>query len=484
MKKIILLISVLALIVASCGAGDVGTAGPVSPGSDSSQTTTTTSPATTTTPTDDTTASTTTQPPEDVEPTEPVEQVFVELFFIKEGLSAKAIVRAVDTPLIATNAIKALIAGPTPAEQDTELSTAIPANTLLLGLVIENGLATVDLSREFEAGGGSFNILSRLAQVVYTLTQFPTVDEVLFHLDGEPVEVFSGEGVVLEDPVDRSDYATILPIEPLVDPTASAPWTQDDIGDQLSRSDVDPTNLGRVALVAADDVLNVRQDPGVAAPIVGMLLPGVIVEKTGLEEIVGSSLWVQIETPLGGFWVNDRFLAAVVLPLDFENDARVDSLLAELGEIIATDGDLRAVTSTRGLYVSHHAAPIRFAYSELDTILTDPTTYKWPSNALGPDELDEIPGRTFAEAVADSFLSAYDDPDTMLTVNEPLAGGNGRLPEYAIPFEFESFNYIGVFDPIDNPDYGGLDWITWYVSIDYEDGWPVIVGLTVDMWAP
>ena len=72
----------------------------------------------------------------------------------------------------------------------------------------------------------------------------------------------------------------------------------------------------------------------------------------------------------------------------------------------------------------------------------------------------------------------------MTTVDEAISGGNGRLAEDAIPFEFRSFHYVGVFDPMDNPDFGGLDWITWYVSIDYEDGAPVIVGLTVDMWAP
>ena len=481
MKQFILLISVLAMFAAACGAADVGSAGPVGAGD---QTSTTAEPQTTTTvpPTGGTTPpATTTEPPPPDEPTDSAEQVFVELFFIKEGISAKSVVRAVESPLIATNAIRALIAGPTAEEQDTELGSAIPADTLLLDLVIANGLATVDLSREFEAGGGSFNILSRLAQVVYTLTQFPTVDEVLFLIDGERVEVFSGEGVVLEDPVDRSDYESILPIEPLVDPVADQPWTQRDLPDV---SGIDPARLGRVALVEADDVLNVRQDPGVQAPIVGMLLPGVVVAKTGLEQIVGSSLWVQVETPLGGYWVNSRFLAAVVAAEDFAKDARVDSLLAEFGELIASDGDLRTVASSRGLYVSHHAAPIRFAYNELDTILTDPTTYKWPSNALGPDQLDEIPGRTFAEAVADSFLSAYDDPDTITTRNEPIQGGNGRLPEDAIPFEFESFNYVGVYDPGDNPDYGGLDWIVWYVSIDYEDGRPVIVGLTVDMWAP
>ncbi len=475
MKRIILAMTVLALIAAACGAGDLGDAGPVptDPGTDTPATTTTTSPGGD--PTTPTTA------PDDGD--DAADQQFVEVFFIKEGLSAKSVIRAVDTPAVATNAIKALIEGPTPEEQDTELSTAIPADTLLLGLTIEDGLATIDLSREFESGGGSFNILSRLAQVVYTLTQFPTVDEVLFLLDGEPVEVFSGEGVILEDPVSRDDYVSAVPIEPNPDDGPVGVWSQQDMPDF---GGVDQDRLGRVALVARDDVLNVRQDPGVQAPIVGMLLPGVIVERTGQEAVVGSSVWVQIETPVGGFWVNEHFLAQHMPAGDFANDPEVLELLDELAAIIAADGDLRDVVSQRGLYVSHNADPVRWEYEDLDTILTDATTYKWPSNAIGVDdpEFAQIPGRTFAAAVADSFLSAYDDPDTIMTINDPIEAGNSRLAADAIPFEFTSFNYVGIHDPGDNPDYDGLDWVTWYVSIDYEDGRPVIVGLTVDMWAP
>ncbi len=476
MKRILLAVTVLALIAGACGAGDIGDAGtvPTVPGSPETTTTSTTRPDG-----GSTVPSTT---PDDGDGGG-ADQQFVELFFVKEGLSAKSVIRAVDTPEVATNAIKALIAGPTPEEQDTELSTSIPADTLLLGLTVEDGLATIDLSREFEAGGGSFNILSRLAQVVYTLTQFPTVDEVLFLLDGEPVDVFSGEGVILDNPVNRDDYLSILPIEPNPDDGPVGIWRQQDMPDV---ADVDPARLSRVALVASDDVLNVRQDPGVQAPIVGMLLPGVIVERTGQEAIVGSSIWVQIETPVGGFWVNERFLAAYVTAPDFADDPRVLELLDEFTSIIVADGDLRPVASARGLYVSHHADPVRWPADELDTILTDDTTYQWPSNALSPDDPEflQIPGRTFAAAVADSFVSAYDDPDTIMTFNDPIAGGNGRLPGDAIPFEFTSFNYVGVHDSGDEPQYDGLDWVTWYVSIDYEDGEPVIVGLTIDQWAP
>jgi spore germination protein GerM len=482
-KKLIILIGALALMLTACGAADIGSAGPVTT-KPAVETTTTTAGGTTTTssaPSGDTGSTTTTTTTEAPADQQPADQVFVDLYFVKEGLSAATVTRAVDSPQVATNAIKALIAGPTPAEMDTELSSSIPADTLLLGLTIDNGLATIDLSREFEVGGGSFNMLSRLAQVVYTLTQFPTVDEVLFYIDGEPVDVFSGEGIVLDGPVTRADYLSALPLEPVVDTGPAPLWHQGDMPDITGVSGAD---LGKVVLVAANDVLNVREDAGTSAAVVGTLAPGVIVEKTGAQKVVGSSIWEQIVTPLGDHWVNGRFLGAVVSAAYFAADARIGVLLDEFASIISNQGDLRQVISQRGLYVSYNAPPIRFSPDDLDGILTDATTYKWPSNALGPDQLDEVPARTFAEAITDSFLSAYDDPDTQLSWNDPIAGGNGRLPGNAIPFEFAGFNYVGVYDPGDDPQYGGLDWTTWYVSIDYEGGDPVIVGLTVDMWAP
>jgi len=117
------------------------------------------------------------------------------------------------TPRIAHATLRALIDGPSAAERDLidDVSTAVPGETLLLGVTIDDRVATVDLSREFESGGGSFSMFSRLAQVVYTVTQFPTVDAVRFELDGQPVTVFSGEGIVLEEPVSRDDYLDLLP---------------------------------------------------------------------------------------------------------------------------------------------------------------------------------------------------------------------------------------------------------------------------------
>lgn len=124
------------------------------------------------------------------------------------------------TRLVATAAMKALLAGPSPEELASGLATSVPASTKLLGISIKKGVATVDLTSQYQSGGGSLSMKARLAQVVYTLTQFPTVRAVLFHLDGEPVNVFSGEGIVLDHPVGRKDYEDLLPVITVTKPAA------------------------------------------------------------------------------------------------------------------------------------------------------------------------------------------------------------------------------------------------------------------------
>jgi sporulation and spore germination protein/immunoglobulin-like protein involved in spore germination len=117
------------------------------------------------------------------------------------------------TRAVATAAMRALLAGPNEAEMAARpaMYTAVPDGTTLLGISIADGVAIVNLSREFESGGGSESMQARLAQVVYTLTQFRTVTGVRFELDGVPVTAFGGEGIVLDRPVGREDFRDQLP---------------------------------------------------------------------------------------------------------------------------------------------------------------------------------------------------------------------------------------------------------------------------------
>ena len=111
------------------------------------------------------------------------------------------------TKAVARAAMNALLAGPNAKERGASpaISSTIPSGTELLGLSIKDGVATVDLSGEFESGGGSASQIGRLGQVVFTLTQFSSVDSVAFRVDGRPVTVFGSEGIVLDGAVGRAD---------------------------------------------------------------------------------------------------------------------------------------------------------------------------------------------------------------------------------------------------------------------------------------
>jgi germination protein M len=128
--------------------------------------------------------------------------------------------REVDqTVAVATAAVRQLLAGPTDAERAHNLFTGtlgtdIPEGTLLLGIKIQSGLATVDLSREFESSDRAGDLRSmsyRFAQVVYTVSQFPTVQRVNFQLDGKAISAIDGEGKTLNRPATRLDYWSLLP---------------------------------------------------------------------------------------------------------------------------------------------------------------------------------------------------------------------------------------------------------------------------------
>lgn len=106
------------------------------------------------------------------------------------------------TEAVAAAAMRELLVGPTDDEQSgrypgrtgqlASLSTAVPAGTKLLSIDIHDGIATVDLSGEFRTGDEIGDFVYRQAQIVYTLTQFPTVEGVAFRIEGEPAVIIEG----------------------------------------------------------------------------------------------------------------------------------------------------------------------------------------------------------------------------------------------------------------------------------------------------
>ena len=115
-------------------------------------------------------------------------------------------------PVTPELAVDHLLTGPTAAEkaQTPPFASTIPTGVVRNGpIAVAAGTATVDLSENFDDGGGTASMTGRLAELTFTLTAFDTIDKVKLELDGVPVTVFSSEGLVLPD--DGLDRAYFLP---------------------------------------------------------------------------------------------------------------------------------------------------------------------------------------------------------------------------------------------------------------------------------
>jgi spore germination protein GerM len=224
MRRIVIVIATLAMT--ACG---TTTANPGSVPTDptSLPTTTTTSPpiststtqagaeSTTTQPAPTTTA--TTAPSSSTTTTAPPRKMTVAPYFFvdeagHEGRSGPfllPVAREVDANVaVARAALNQLLAGPSAAERQgvPGISSTIPAGVKVLGLTISEDIAVVDLSSEFGAGDASATVAQRAAQVVFTLSRFDSVAEVLFRENGKPISIQIGDGALVSRPVGIWDY--------------------------------------------------------------------------------------------------------------------------------------------------------------------------------------------------------------------------------------------------------------------------------------
>lgn len=104
------------------------------------------------------------------------------------------------------NTIKELIKGPTEEEKRNGFSTSLNENTKILNLNIEGDILNLNFSKDVEEGGGTLLMETRIAQIVYTGTQFPGIQRVRFLIEGNTIKYFSGEGItIVEKPVSRDD---------------------------------------------------------------------------------------------------------------------------------------------------------------------------------------------------------------------------------------------------------------------------------------
>lgn len=101
---------------------------------------------------------------------------------------------------------KALLAGPLGEDVELGLHTSLPSDARLRSLDVVGSEIIADFSKEFTVGSDPIEAQARLAQVVYTLTQFPTVQSIEILIEGEPEATMGASGVVIKAVLSRADF--------------------------------------------------------------------------------------------------------------------------------------------------------------------------------------------------------------------------------------------------------------------------------------
>lgn len=139
---------------------------------------------------------------------------YVNVFFITHNSKGEEIYRAVKRkyiPEINQNtsklklAVRELIKGPSEWEKKKGIYSEIPAGTRLISITEASSRVVINLSGDFENGGGTDSLYKRLFQLIKTVKNNTSLPLYL-QLNGKQVEIIGGEGIMINQPLNE-DFA-------------------------------------------------------------------------------------------------------------------------------------------------------------------------------------------------------------------------------------------------------------------------------------
>lgn len=100
-------------------------------------------------------------------------------------------------------ALKELVNGPSFKERNQGLSSEIPKGTKILNIITRDKSIIIDLSNEFQYGGGTESQYTRLNQLIKTVVNLKLNKPVYLYLNGEQADVIGGEGILINQPLNE-----------------------------------------------------------------------------------------------------------------------------------------------------------------------------------------------------------------------------------------------------------------------------------------
>ena len=98
-------------------------------------------------------------------------------------------------------AINELLKGPNVIEKAQGAYTEIPKTTKLIYIKQTGNKIIINLSSDFQYGGGTDSIYSRMMQLIKTAINNAKNKKIYLYLDGKQVNIIGGEGIMISQPL-------------------------------------------------------------------------------------------------------------------------------------------------------------------------------------------------------------------------------------------------------------------------------------------
>lgn len=132
------------------------------------------------------------------------------IIYLVNGSKLVAVPRSVPAPLSLGSLLAALVQGPTPDERTKGYVSSVGPQASVLNVQVVDSSAVIDISDSF-SGIGVREQIAGLAQIVFTATELPGVQNVKIQLNSQPASVPRGDGSSTTMPLTRSDYSALTP---------------------------------------------------------------------------------------------------------------------------------------------------------------------------------------------------------------------------------------------------------------------------------
>jgi SH3 domain-containing protein len=266
-------------------------------------------------------------------------------------------------------------------------------------------------------------------------------------------------------------------------PTTTTPPLPQPTGNGSAITPGSPSGPYGVILVAANDVLNIRSGPGASTSVVGTFPPTANnVMRTGPSSLSDGDLWVEVQKPGGGTgWVNAYYLTQYVSASAFCADSAVTTLIQNLKTSVTTDdGVLLAslVSPIHGMTLQVIRDGTRVTYDAEHARWVYDSTYQVSWGAAAGSGQDVV--GSFQQVVQPKLVDVL--TASFNTVCEQIQLG-GATYVVAWPPELANIPFDSLYQP-GTDAYGGLDWQTWLLGVEYVSGRPYVFSLSYYAWEP